>query len=846
MSHAARMSFLVHLFSPWCWRMAWRDSRRARGRLLMFSFSIMAGIAALVTVGSLRDSLLQALDNEARAMLGADVYLHAERPLTDKAEDIIRGLGCQVQRETAFTTMARATQSQQARLVQARGVDSGFPFFGRPVTEPPDAWERCLAGDGFVIDPALAEHLAARPGDHVSIGELELPLLGTLTKPPPQVSLMGAFAPELFFARNLVPQAALDATAAGTFHRAWLLFPDGSDVDRKFDSSLRKSLRTEGLSSETVSARKKTVSQVLEMVYSFLSLMAFIALVLGGLGVASAIHVHAVERLPVVATLRCLGCTPGRAMAVYVIQGLWLGFAGASGGVLLGSAAVQAAPYVLGKILPVEVETHVSMVMAAQALAFGFLLCVSFALLPLLCVRRVPALAAVRAPVTGGASLWRDPLTWLLLPVVAGSLVWLAVTLSPPDAPGIGLGFCAALAMGLLLLALVARIIMAVARRVVRPWWPFTLRQGLAGLCRPRNQTLLFLLSVGTGVALVLATLLSQSMLIRYLSSQQLRGKSNFFVINVKPEQRTAVADTLRAGGAEFIGEAPIAMFSLLRVRAKSLDELQNKKEKSRLPGWFLTHVYRASWDPKLPPAASGAVLSVSMEKNLAGTLKVKVGDKITFMNGRLEMECLVNQLHEATWERMLENFPILIKEHAPPATSVTWAAGARIKDPVQGARLQHDLTAAVPGVTIFDVAAMTEVLEDIMDRGAWLVRSLSLLTVFTGLVIVVAVLLAGRRDRVEESVLLRTLGASRSQIRRILVWEYLLLGLFAALTGALLSMGFAWLLAAKVFHIPFDTWYWPLAAATGLVCLLTAGLGMMLSRGVASHPPLTILRGDG
>lgn len=826
--------------------MAWRDSRRARGRLLMFSVSIMAGIAALVTVGSLRDSLLLALDSEARAMLGADVYLHAKRPLSEKAGELIRAQPCQVQRETAFTTMVRLPDAQGARLVQARAVDEGWPFFGKPVTEPESAWDRCLAGDGYVVDPVLAENMGVRPGDKLKIGELELPLLGTLKKPPPQVSLMSAFAPELFFARRLVPQAALAESASGTFHRAWLLFPDGYDVEKNFADKLRNPLRTEGLSIETVAARKRSISRVLEIVNSFLSLMAFTALVLGGLGVASAIHVHAVERLPVVATLRCLGCTPGRALAVYVIQGIWLGLAGATGGVILGAIAVWAAPQVLRQILPVDIETHLSMATVGQALVFGFLLCVSFALLPLLCVRKVPALAAVRAPVAGGGSLWRDPLAWVLLPVVAGALVWLSATLSPPQAPQVGFGFCAALAAGLLMLAGVAKVIMVTTRKIVRPWWPFTLRQGLAGLYRPRNQTLLFLLSVGTGVALVLSTLLTQSMLTRYLGSMELRMKANFFVINIASEQRAIAVETMRRSGAEVMGEAPIALFSLLKVNGKSLDELQDRKVKKGIGGWFLTHIYRASWDPKLPQAAPGEVLSVSLEKNLAGSLKVEAGNRITFMHGGRELECGVNELHDASWERMLDNFPVLVKDRIPPEAIVTWAAGARIDDSAHGARVQRELAAAVPGATIFDIASMTAIVGDMMDRGAWLVSSLSLLTVFTGLVIVVAVLLAGRRDRVEESVLLRTLGASRSQIRRILVCEYLLLGLFAALTGALLSTGFSWLLARQVFKIPFDTWHWPLAVAIAVVCTLTAALGMLLSRGVAGHPPLAILRGEG
>jgi putative ABC transport system permease protein len=826
--------------------MAWRDSRRTRLRLLLFSASVMAGIAALVTIGSLRDSLLQALENESRAMLGADVYLHAKRPVSDKAEALLREHPCEVKREVAFTTMIQKPGAEESRLVQARAVEDAWPFFGKPVTAPPDAWARCLAGEGFVADPALAEQMGLQPGSALKLSALELPLLGTLVQPPPQVSLMTAFAPEIFFAHRLVEGSGLDPASGLTFHRLWLKFPDGFEVDKKFAETARKPLRTEGFSMETVSARKRTVRTVLDKVYSFLSLMAFIALVLGGLGVASALHVHAAERLPAVATLRCMGCTPSRALAVYVIQGIWLGIAGSTGGVLLGAGAVAAAPWVLRQFIPIEATAHLSLPTVGQSLIFGFLLCVSFALLPLLRVRRVPALAAVRARVSGGGSLWSDPAAWLLLPLVAGTLVWLAVSISPPDARSVGVGFCIALAAGLLLLAAVAQLLMKLARKVSRPWWPYTLRQGLAGLYRPGNQTLLFLLSTGTGVALILSTLLTQSMLTSWLSSKQLSGKANFFIIDIKDDKRLAVAETLRDNDAEPLGEAPISLFTLRQVNGKSLDQLQNNKERDRPRGWFLTHVYRTSWDPKLPVAAAGEPLEVSLEKNLAEGLKVKTGDTVTFANNGHELQCSVVALHDSSWERMLDNFPVLLRSRVPEDLAVTWATAARISDAAHAARLQRAVSAAVPGVTVFDVAAMAAVLEEMIDRGLWLVRALSLLTVITGLVIVAAVLLAGRRDRVAESVLLRTLGASRQQIRRILMWEYVLMGFFAALTGGILSVGAAWLLATRAFEIPFDVPIWPLSAAIGIVSLITSLLGLALSRGVASHPPLAILRGQG
>ena len=347
---------------------------------------------------------------------------------------------------------------------------------------------------------------------------------------------------------------------------------------------------------------------------------------------ASAIHVHAVERLPVVATLRCLGCPPGRAMAVYVIQGIWLGIAGAAGGVLLGFAAIKAAPSVLKEVLPIDVETRLSLGVASEALIFGFVLCFCFALLPLLRVRRVPALAAVRAAtVSGGPGLWRDPLTWLVLPVVGAALVWLAMSLSPEDDQTLGPAFCGALAVGVLVLAGVSRLSMKVARFVTRPWWPFPLRQGLAGLYRPRNQTLLFLLSVGLSVSLVLATVLTQSILSDYLRSGKIGSKENFFVIDLKPEQRDVLAATLRNGGAEVVSEAPVAKLTLSKVNGKSASDYSPKREKqekpdagnTRPPGWLFTQAYRVTWDPKLPENPPGAVLTISVEKNLARSLKV-------------------------------------------------------------------------------------------------------------------------------------------------------------------------------------------------------------------------------
>lgn len=840
--------------------MAWRDSRRGRMRLLWFSFSIMIGIAALVAMGAVRQSLLDAVEREARALLGADVYLNARKPLTPKAEDLVARVPARVLRETALTVMAVSPATGNSKLVQARGVEPGFPFYGAPVTDPPEAWAKCLAGEGFVVDPALTEALQVKTGDTIKLGDVELPLLGVLLKAPPQVSGLGVFAPELFMARPLAAKTGLTGGNDFTFHRLWLQVPPKLNVERHVVERLRRPLNAEGVQMETVAGRKRTIGAVLEVLYSFVSLIAFIAVALGGLGVAGAMRVHAQERLPRVATLRCLGAPAGKALAVYVAQGILLGLAGAAGGVVVGLAAQYVAPLVLNRVLPLRLEPGLSLGAAATALGFGFLICVSFALLPLLKVRRVPPLAAVRAQIVTprGGGFWRDPLAWGILLILAAAMTALAVSLSPPQARLTGVGFTAALAGGLLLLAGTAWSVTRLARKIARPWWPFVARQGLAGLYRPKNQTLLFLVAGGLGVSLVLSTVLVQDMILKRFDSRLMRGKANFYVIDVKTTQREAVREKLRELQAPPVDEAPIVLTTVVQVNGKTPSEPRDAGDRRERPsGRALSQVYRATWREN--PGESEEVVEgewvarheadapgpvpVSLEEDAARRLRVKVGDRVTFNAGTRRLECVVTSLRKVHWEDMRLNFLIVFPAGLAESLPHTWAVSARLGSPAEGARAQRELTAAFSNLTIFDLGAAVGVIEDILDRAGRVVRWLTGLVAATGVLILLAVIMAGRRDRIEESVLLRTLGASRRQIRHILTMEYLLLGFLSALTGALLSLGFAWLLARFVFKLPFSAWWLPLGVAVAVVCGLTLLLGALLSRGVATHPPLAILR---
>ncbi len=915
---------LLSLFDPWTWKMAWRDSRHGRGRLLLFSVSIMFGIAGLVAIGSLKENLVHAVEAQAKELVGSDVFISSQKPLAPAVEKLLRSSGAQVAREKSNIAMLQfpAAPPDAATLrVEARAVDPEFPFYGTPVTDPPDAWTRCMRGEGLVMDGTVLDQTGSRIGDGVKLGGLETRILGVFLKAPARASWAAAFgviAPEVFYARSLSEKVGLDLGASfpvafrTTFHRAHMQFPPGNDPEA-WAAKYRETIKKSGADFETAERRRKNVGNILDHLYTFLSLLSFIALVLGGMGIASAIHVHALQRLPTVATLRCMGCSSSRAFAIFLAQGICLGLLGASGGVLIGAALQQWLPRLFKSYIPIEFEIRFDPFSAIVALGLGFLICVSFVLLPLLKVRRVSPLAAVRATIAEekprptwlvwtGWCLWiaalvfwwhpwmkadwpfvaavrhlepagylvlsllgagllvraLDPYWWLILLTLAGTLTWLAYSLSPPREPGVGLAFTVLLGCSLLVLAVAARLIVFLARLALRPAWPYVLRQGFLNLHRPRNQTLLFMLSGGLGVCLILTMVLVQNLLLAWVESKSLGAKSNLFFLNVKGDQHAALAEKLTAAGATGLDYAPLVTMKLQQIKGTALAELQ-KNPKTRLDGWIPNYEFRATFRAtvgkgekviagKLAERFSGSgATPVSIEKGIAERLKIGLGDEFTMAAEGKPLACRVTSIREIEWQELGLN-PMLV---FPPGTLDAFphsgVMSARLTDGAKSALVLRQMLAdpRLRSVFMFDVSEILETLNDIIDRIAFVIRFMAGFTIITGIIILAAVLVSGKRDRIEESVLLRTLGASRSQIWKILASEYALLGFLASLTGGVLAIFGTAFLAERVFKLAHHPWVVPCLVAIAIVSTFTTLVGILLSRGITSEPPLSILRGQ-
>ena len=849
-ARALPRSLWTALLHPWTWRMAWRDSRTQRGRLAIFSLAIVAGVAALVAIHSLKASVQTGIATQAKALLGSDLQISSRQPILDADLAKLSPRAKRISREIGFSSMLYFPSADAARLVQVRGLDGGYPFYGKVETTPADAWSRLRSEPGILLEAALLDQFGAKVGDKVKLGGIELPILGTVTKPAPRSSRFSGFAPEAYVRLDDLARTGLLGATSLAFHHLHIELPPGTDAQQT-KRGIRQQFPDTTWRLETPDDRRENLGDALDNFQQFLGIIALVALVLGAIGVAGAVHAHVSRRVPVVAILRCLGCPGDLAFGIYFAQAIALGVLGALLGAAIGIALHTGVLTFFRESLPIAVEPAPEWRIVAQTTAAGFAVCCGFALLPLLRVRRISPAATLRDDVSseGQASAWR---AWPVYLLLVALLVGVAL-LNASDWKR-ALGLVAGLGVAFGVLVAVARGLVFAARRLVQPTWPYLLRQGISNLHRPHNQTLLFLLSLGLGTFLLLTILLAGNLLNQRLTLKQFAESPNIYLVDVQPDQVAGVTALVRGLPLPVLESAPMVTMRVESVRGVPVRELEKQ---GAVPKWVLRREFRSTYRDMLNatetivagewftsvPDPNGPV-PLSLELELAKDLGVALGDEIALDVQGVSVRARVTSLRKVDWSRFNLNFfmvfPPGVLESAPGFHVVT----TRVPEGVSSGDLQRQLVQQFPNVSAIDLTLILETVRSILEKISRVISVLAGFTVLAGLPILVGTLLNGRDQRLRESILLRTLGASAKQVRTILIIEYATLGALSALAGLVLAIAANVALAVFVFKAP----PWPDPTLLAAAFTATTGLailgGLALSRGVSRHPPLAILRG--
>jgi putative ABC transport system permease protein len=566
------------------------------------------------------------------------------------------------------------------------------------------------------------------------------------------------------------------------------------------------------------------------------------------------------RRLPSIAVLRCLGAPASTLLGAYLLQAVSVGLLGSLLGAALGAALQQMLPRLLRGVLPVDVAWSPSWTAIGFGVMVGVWVSAVFSLLPLLAIRRVSPLAVLRAD-EEARSPARDPWRLLAAAGLAASVAVLAVLQA--GRLSIGLGFAAGIAVALLLLWLAAWLLVRALRRRALPGLPYLYRQGVANLHRPANQTVLVVLALGFGAFLLSTLLLVQHNLLRDLRIDRGESRPNLVFFDVQPDQKDDVAARVREAGPMTTAPVPIVPMRIQAIRGRAASELLAiEDDRQRPERWALRREYRSSyrdrqaasetlvsgswWRPgewKRP--GNGAAVPIALEAGLARELKVGLGDEITWDLQGVPLVSRVAVLRTVEWARFEPNFFVVFPEGPLAAAPQSYVLLSRVEDTGARARLQRSVVEKHPNVSTLDLAQVQRAIEGILDRVVLAVRFMALFSLGAGALVLAGAVASSRQQRVREGALLRTLGATRGQLLRILLAEYAVLGTLASAVAVGLSSLAGWATVHFAFRTTFSL---PGVSLFGLLLTvlgLTVAVGLSGSTEVWRRPPLEVLRSE-
>jgi putative ABC transport system permease protein len=844
MSNSSKLNF------SWLVKMAWRDSRRNRSRLMLFVSSIILGIAAMVAIYSLGDNMSAEVDRQAASLLGADLMIGTGKQVSPAMQKMVDSLGDRRSEQRMFPSMIYFSKSNKTRLVQVRALSGEFPYYGILETVPASAGKEFRNGQAALVDQTMMLQFGATVGDTVKVGNVSFVIAGTLINAPGQTGLSASVAPPVYIPLQYLEQTGLAQKGSRIATQFFFKFDKAVNMEQLVDK-INPRLDIEGMSYETVETQKQNTARSLQDLTNFLSLVSFIALLLGCVGVASAINIYVKEKIRSVAILRCLGAKGSQAFLIYLIQIVVVGFLGSLAGAALGTIIQQFLPIAFKDFLPIKVTTDFSWSAIGQGLLLGIVISFLFALSPLVSIRKISPLNTLRLSFQK-FSLFKDPVKWLVYLLII-LFIWGFIYYQIGEIQE-SIGFSIVIVVSFLILVGVAALLMWAVRRFFPNRASYLWRQGLANLYRPNNQTTILIVAIGLGTAIICTLFSVRAILLKRIELTARDNRSNTILFDIQPQQTDSVIALARQFNLPIDGAVPIVNMRLEKVNNITGETLRKDSTIKMWRGIFdreyrvtfrdsLTaseKIAKGKWSGKVD--ASGKIF-VSLDQNFAKNNSIKVGDTMIFNVQGSVISTIVGSLRQVDWGRVQTNFlvvfPTGVLEKAPQFHVLV----TRVENKDQSALFQQQLVQKFPNVTIIDLSAVLNIVSNIIDKVGFIIRFMAAFSIFTGLIVLIASVLISKYQRIQESVLLRTLGASRKQIFYITALEYFFLGALAAATGMFMSLGISFLVAKFMFETEFVLKWLPLLIVFASVCFLTVFIGLINSRAVVTRPPLEILR---
>ncbi|MEP6715870.1 MAG: FtsX-like permease family protein [Terriglobia bacterium] len=847
---------------PWrtASKIAWRETRASSGRFIFVILAVAAGVGALTGVRGFSRAFHTILQRDARGFMAADLTVRTFQDASPKqiaAMDSLARRGVARTQITETLTMASPGTEAPPMLISIKAVDPAvYPFYGSIRFKPEQDIRSALRGNSVVVSDTVLLRLNKKVGDMVRIGGAPFRISAELESEPDRMTGSLNVGP-----RVMVSRAALESTG--------LLIPGSRAAERflfKIPPTLKiqnvraelKKVFEQGLIADYTEAHP-LIEQGLRESTTFLSLVSLVALVIGSLGVATAIQAHLQQKMDSIAIMKCLGAKSGQVLRIYVLQTIGLGLVGSAAGIALGSLVQMAFPIFLERYFNITAMPRFDAVSALQGLLVGILTVLLFTIPPLMGIRYIRPALIFRREMAVPRQSWRE--WWkrmagsvisaiLILCFVGAIAAWLS------DSALTGEYFAGAIAVAMAALAAVAWLLLRslrwLSKHLPRRAGPI-IRQGIANLYRPGNHAGAAVMALGVGVMFTVTIWIVQRGLLRDLVRTAPPGMPNVYLLDITPANRDTIYDMLLkqpglSGKPEMLGAVSAQMQSIDGVPVQREKMIGFARRYSRT-----VTVSTAEAKPRFTQVVSGAwwapgarpvVPELSVAETAAKALHIHVGSRIVWSTPQRTWTALVAAIHKSESVRLTARVEFFFTAGALDGLPAIYYGGIRAKaESVPG--IQQAIYERFPTVTVVNMADILDTIQSIVDQISLVVQFISLFSILAGVVILASSVAGTRFRRVREVVILKTLGATRRRIGQIFSVEFFVIGTVAGLMGGLLAGGFAWLVLNGLLKATTSPDVVPMLVAVGGTAALAMATGWAASFRTLGQKPLEILRDE-
>ena len=833
--------------------MAWRETRTYWKRLVFYFLCVAIGVASIVTLRSAIRNFYEVMAGDARMILAADVAIDSNRPWPVGSLDVINQITKPPvvlnRTETIEApTMLRPADPKRdgAIMVDLKAVEGPFPFYGRITLDGGRIFTtEILKNRGIVVARPVLDRLSLKVGDSVKIGDLIFEIRGVIEREP-STGLGFRYGPRVILERSAIDEAGLTGFGSRARRRI-LLYAPNADPDK-----LVKKIRTE-LSNNLIRVRsyrnsQERINEQYTRAENFLSLTGLIILVLGGIGISSVTRVFIEQKRKTIAVLKCIGGTGLKVTASYLIQILTLGIAGSLVGVALAAGAMQIVENYYSATLPPEMNYSLRPGAVLQGLGVGILITILFSALPLLRIRLIRPNVLLRDENQITTRRF-DPLRWSIAIVVGAGLIllssWQAGSLR------IGLFFLGGLVGASAILFIAALGIMKLMRRI-RNVRSFDMRYAVSSLYRPGNQTRIIVLGTGLGVFFIVATYFLQINLMREFDMDRHSQIPNMYLIDIQSDQKAGVERLIQEQTGEKAELVPTVRGRIYAVNGTpvNFDNPAHRKERDRL-GFEYNLTYKSKLQPTEEivegkwDGTPSSQAEISLDESLKGMMGLELGGTITWDILGRKITSRVTSIRRIDWRNSRTAFYVVFRPGVlDKAPQMMIAAVDGPGNEVARSRFQRVLVDNYPNVTIIDVVDIIRGVRKLVDNITMGVSFIGTFVFLSGALILAGSIAMTKFQRVYEAAVLKTLGARRKLIMRMLVLEYGILGVVAGFIGSTAGAILSWAVSKWVFEIQWD--YLPGIHLLGIViaALAVVVVGALSSFDILAKKPLATLRG--